>query len=251
MQINSSNIAKRALNKLCALYIFRISNKRFNFSGLDFLRRSFRYEGVGKIVISPVAKLGRYVSLTVAGQLNINNGVVISDFFRVEDIGENNTIEILRNSTLGVYSRISMMGKNSILKIAENVYCRGSLNIVVDNGGLLEIAPNSFINNNCSFNCQEEVKIGEHCFFGENVKIYDHNHIYGLEHEGFVTDKFNAAKISIGKNCWIGSNVTILKGVTIGDNVVVGANCLIYQSIPSNSVVKAQTNIIINPVIQK
>ena len=249
MKTNSSNIAKRVINKCCALYILRFSNKRFNFSGLDFLRKAFRYQGLGRIVISPVAKLGRHVTLMVAGQLKINHGVVISDFFRVEDIGENNTIDIARNCTLGIYSRITMLGKNSMLTIAENVYCRGTLNIVVDNGGLLEIAPNSFFNNNCSFNCQAEIKIGEHCFFGENVKIYDHNHIYGSEHEGFITDKFNVAKISIGKNCWIASNVTILKGVTIGDNVVIGANCLIYKSIPSNTIVKSQTNLISNTII--
>ena len=47
----------------------------------------------------------------------------------------------------------------------------------------------------------------------------------------------SSAPIHIGRDCWIGANTVILRGVTIGDNVVIGANCLIYQDIPSNSIV--------------
>lgn len=43
-------------------------------------------------------------------------------------------------------------------------------------------------------------------------------------------------KIIIGRNCFIGNNVTILPGVTIGDNVVIGAGAVVTKSIPSNSV---------------
>ena len=38
------------------------------------------------------------------------------------------------------------------------------------------------------------------------------------------------------KNCWIGANVVILKGVTIGDNVIIGAGAVIHKDIPSNSI---------------
>lgn len=43
-------------------------------------------------------------------------------------------------------------------------------------------------------------------------------------------------KIVIGKNCFIGCRVTILPGVTIGDNVIIGAGSVVTQDIPSNSV---------------
>lgn len=45
------------------------------------------------------------------------------------------------------------------------------------------------------------------------------------------------AKISIGNNVFIGSSVTILPGVHIGDNVVVGACSVVTKSVPSNLVV--------------
>ena len=108
-------------------------------------------------------------------------------------------------------------------------------NILVSNNALLKINDNVFMNNFCSINCLEKIEIGENTLFGEGVKIYDHNHQYSsekIEHQ-----EFNTAPIKIGKNCWLGSNVIILKGVTIGDNVILGAGCVVHKDIPSNSIV--------------
>jgi len=112
----------------------------------------------------------------------------------------------------------------------------------------LAINSNVFLNNYCSFNCLESITIGENTMFGEGVKLYDHNHLVNNENNKLtvIKDQFNKAPIVIGKNCWIGSNVTILKGVTIGDNVVIGANNLIYQSIAANTVVKSKAAYIID-----
>ena len=41
--------------------------------------------------------------------------------------------------------------------------------------------------------------------------------------------------MKIGRNCWIGANVTILPGVTIGDGCVIGAGSVVTRSIPGNS----------------
>ena len=72
------------------------------------------------------------------------------------------------------------------------------------------------------------LEIGNDCIVGQYLSCHPENHNYTdfsmpIRHQG-VTRK----GITIGANCWIGSNVTILKGVTIGDNVIIGANCLIY-----------------------
>ncbi len=42
--------------------------------------------------------------------------------------------------------------------------------------------------------------------------------------------------IHIGENVWIGANVTVLPGGTIGDNAVIGANSLVTKDIPANTV---------------
>lgn len=44
------------------------------------------------------------------------------------------------------------------------------------------------------------------------------------------------APIIIGKNCWIGENSRICKGVVIGDGAVVAANAVVTKDVPSNSI---------------
>ena len=111
--------------------------------------------------------------------------------------------------------------------------------------GKIKIGQKCFFNNGCSLNCKDEIIIGNHCLFGENVKLYDHNHVYRDISKTISTQGFTTAPIKIGDNCWIGSNVVILKGVEIGSNTVIGANCLIYKSIPECSIVTLSQDLII------
>lgn len=163
-------------------------------------------------------------------KLNSINGFKISENFHFEE-----------------GARFDVNYENNTLLILDNVNARNQLSLLVFSGAKLVIGENVFFNNNCSINVLEEVEIGTNTIFGENVKIYDHNHEHYFSNQERVieTNKFSKAKVVIGKNCWIGSNVTILKGVTIGDNVIIGAGCLIYKSITSNSLVtlKQELNI--------
>ena len=117
---------------------------------------------------------------------------------------------------------------------SKNIRIRNNFNILID-GGIVRIGNGCFFNNNCSITAKEEINIGDNCIFGENVKIYDHNHKFSNNNLLIKEQGFNKKKIEIGKNCWIGSNVLILKGAEIGDNVVIAAGCIIKDKIPSNT----------------
>ena len=132
------------------------------------------------------------------------------------------------------------------IKIGKNLRIRKGVIINVNGEGRLVIGDNCFFNNYCTINCRKNIDIGNDCLFGENVRLYDHNHIFTDIGKSIREQGYSSDSISIGSNCWIGSNVTILKGVSIGDNVIVGANCLIYKSIQKNTVVKCKTELIIN-----
>ncbi len=123
---------------------------------------------------------------------------------------------------------------------------RGNFSLFVTGKSKIVFGENVFVNNNFSISATKSVTIGDNCILGENVKIYDQNHIFNDMDKPISQQGFTSKEISIGSNCWIASNVTILKGVTIGDNVIIGANCLIYKDIPSNCVVtlKEDLNII-------
>ena len=113
--------------------------------------------------------------------------------------------------------------------------------------GAVTIGDNVFFNNDCSINCMDRIVIGSDCVIGENVKFYDHNHVFSDSHELIRTQGFSTAPINVGPNCWIGSGVIVLAGVTIGAGCVIGANAVIAKDVPAGSVVVAHQDIRVKP----
>lgn len=149
-------------------------------------------------------------------------------------------VQIANSIHLGTSTGIYLETNKCSLKIDEQFYTRSFCNIRVGDAGTLIIQKNVFWNNYCSVNCMYSIVIGENVMFGEGVKIYDHNHVITKNESVCIhRNVLDYGKVIIGKNSWLGSNVTVLKGVTIGENVVIGANCLIYKDIPANSIVKS------------
>lgn len=120
---------------------------------------------------------------------------------------------------------------------------RNRFQLTVDQGGEIVIGDRCFFNHDCSLNAIDKIEIGSDCLFGEQVKVYDHNHRFADVTQLVREQGYSKAGIKIGSNCWIGSDVIILKGVTIGDHVVIGAGCIISQSIPSETLVRNQQTI--------
>lgn len=135
--------------------------------------------------------------------------------------------------------------ERKLFKIGHRVDLRNHLNFVVGKSASLIIEDGVFMNNNCSINCLDSVIIGSKTLFGEGVKIYDHNHQYTFKDQLTVSHKeFTTAAVYIGENCWLGSNVVVLKGVTIGANTIIGAGCIIYKDVPANSIIINQQQLV-------
>lgn len=124
------------------------------------------------------------------------------------------------------------------IKMGKSITWRRKMSIMISSEGLLLIGSNCFFNNNCSLNCNSKIIIGDNCIFGECVKIYDHNHRFSDKNKLIKDQGFSNGSIIIGKNCWIGSNVVILKDSKIGDNCVIGAGCVIKGDIPDSTIVR-------------
>ena len=75
--------------------------------------------------------------------------------------------------------------------------------------------------------------IGDGCQIGHNVVFATLNH--RLEPE--ERKSTYPAPIVLGKNVWIGSNATVLQGVTIGDNAVIAAGAVVTKDVVANTVV--------------
>ena len=103
-----------------------------------------------------------------------------------------------------------------------------------DYGFNIEVGKNFFCNYNCTILDVGKVKIGDNCLFAPNVSLYTAGHPI---HPAMRNTLYEYGKdITIGNNVWIGGNVIICPGVTIGDNFVVGAGSVVTKDIPSWSV---------------
>lgn len=80
-----------------------------------------------------------------------------------------------------------------------------------------------------------EVYIGNNVMIGPNTLITTVGHpLSPKARRGYMA---KAAPVRIGNDVWIGGNVTILPGVTIGNNVVVAAGAVVTKDVPDNSLV--------------
>lgn len=129
--------------------------------------------------------------------------------------------------------------------IGEKVWMWGVLNS--QSGGKIILGDYSKIGGGSVINAVESIQIGNYTGIAENVHISDNNnHPVNPSYRKYMRIcrdmeprywKHSAhAPVVIGENCWIGRNVSILKGVTIGDNAVIAANSVVTKSVPANCI---------------
>lgn len=128
------------------------------------------------------------------------------------------------------------------IKFGKKVTFRKGFSLMIAKGAYVKIGDGCFFNNFCAINAVENIEIGANCLFGENVKLYDHNHIFSEKGKNIKEQGFKHGRIVIEDNCWICTNVVILKDVTIGKNSVVGAGVVLKRSVDRDSLIKNENN---------
>lgn len=74
----------------------------------------------------------------------------------------------------------------------------------------------------------EKITVGKNCIIGYNTTI--------LAHE-YLIDEYRIGEVVIGDEVMIGANCTILPGITIGDRAIVSAGSLVHKDVPAGSFV--------------
>ena len=102
-----------------------------------------------------------------------------------------------------------------------------------DYGYNIEIGNNFCANHNLLILDSAKVTFGENVFVGPNCGFYTSQHPlnYKRRNRGLEWAK----PINIGNNVWIGANVIVLAGVTIGENSVIGAGSIVTKDVPPNT----------------
>ncbi|HAS6019497.1 TPA: transferase [Vibrio vulnificus] len=102
----------------------------------------------------------------------------------------------------------------------------------------IEIGRNVMINNSSAVIADKSsIHIGDETLIGPGFMCLGSN-FHPLSPDKRKTSDYTCKPIIIGRNVFIGANVTILQGVEIGDNSVIGAGCVISRSVEKNKIVR-------------
>ena len=81
------------------------------------------------------------------------------------------------------------------------------------------------------------VTLGDHVIMGPDVKIYSRNHRFEDPNVPIQYQGKRYLKTTIGNDVWIGANVIITAGVTVGDHVIIAAGAVVTKDIPDFAIV--------------
>jgi acetyltransferase-like isoleucine patch superfamily enzyme len=99
-------------------------------------------------------------------------------------------------------------------------------------GPAIIIADRCFLGRACEFNIRKQITIGRNALIGSGCKFVDHDHGM-LRNSPMNVQQCANAPITLGDDVWLGANVVILKGVTIGNGSIVAAGAIVTKPIGS------------------
>lgn len=102
-----------------------------------------------------------------------------------------------------------------------------------DYGYNIELGENFYSNHNLVILDCAKVTFGDNVFIAPNCGFYTAGHPLDVTQRNQGLEY--AKPIKVGNNVWFGANVTVLPGVTIGNNCTIGAGSVVVKDIPDNS----------------
>lgn len=162
--------------------------------------------------------LGRRVRLLNRQNMHLGKWVKIEDYSYLNALGLGQ-LRIGNNSSIGAFSRVII--STSFNNIGKHIH-------IGDNVGIGEYA---YLGGGGGLD------IGDNCIVGQYLSCHPENHNFAdldleIRHQGV-----SRQGIKVGKNCWIGSKVTITDGVEVGDNCVIAAGAVVTKSMPANALI--------------
>ena len=150
----------------------------------------------------------------------------------------------IKDRTYGLVSelsRVSHFDTEYVMSLVRKIVAKiGQDSYIVppfrcDYGDHVFIGNNTYINYNCCFLDSAKVTIGDYVYMGPNCNIFTPCHPIHYELRKEKVTEY-ALPVTVGSHSWIGGDVVITPGVTIGENCVIGAGSVVTKDIPDNSI---------------
>jgi acetyltransferase-like isoleucine patch superfamily enzyme len=124
------------------------------------------------------------------------------------------------------------LGPGAQVEIGERAWLRtelGPVYVVAFEGARLTLGPEAFLNG-CHLSAKRSLRLGRRAWVGPGSRVFDADqHDFDADHPEVV------APVEIGDHVWIASDVTVLRGVTIGAHAVIGARSLVTRDVPAHA----------------
>lgn len=179
-----------------------------------------------------------------------HQGFAISDNISIDLRG---TLSFGRQCGVGMGSVVNIPERASLL-FGNNCYV--GQYVELSPGGCIKVGDNTSIQNRCIL--LGDIRIGRYCLFAPNVYISSGRHYFDLNPDWLIKDQddfvagtnalaeVHSNPVTIDDDCWIGINVVVMAGVTIGRGAIIGANSVVNRNVAPYSVMAGAPAKIIN-----
>ena len=148
-----------------------------------------------------------------------------------EKLMELETVEFIGDDTFMADVNVNVFAERG-RKILFHNNCRIAANVYLH--GPIEVGENVSINQHCHM--EGPIWIGKDSRIGPSTSIFAFDHNFDESETLIRSQKVKSEGVHIGEDVWIGANVSIVDGVTIGAHSVVGIASVVTKNIPEYEV---------------
>ncbi|MFW6358473.1 MAG: acyltransferase [Chroococcales cyanobacterium] len=201
---------------------------------LGILLRSVLYRLICSRIGKSV-KIQPQVNFTNASCVELGNEVTISQGVCL-DVRQANQIYLDDQAYLDRDVRISCIGNGGKVYLGKKTRLDRGVDLKVHQGGHTEIGEQTYIGPYTCLSGYGNIQIGKNCLIASHSSLYAHNYNFADATRPIKEQGFTYKGIVIEDDCWLGSGVRVLDGVTIGQGSVIGAGAVVTKDIPPYSV---------------
>ena len=186
--------------------------------------------------IQPGVEFVQPRNIEIGHNVTINRGVYISSAATNKTQEGKNRVCLEEGVNLGFDVQINTFGKSSQIYLRKQVNLDRGVDLRALDGGYIEIDESTYIGPYTCMAGPGAIAIGKNCLIGSHSGIYANNHNFAdLEHN-IAEQGITCQGITLEDDCWLGTGVKVLDGVTIGQGSVIGAGAVVTKDIPPYSV---------------